>query len=131
MPISVPQNERAASARASYMNDPLALHADISYFYQFAELSALPSPLSPLVGILGSLKPYHRATVDVYKGFLNDTVGISGGAEFRLLAPGEDESDFNHSFHHEYLVVSATDLFLSGLNVSVHGDLWQALGDER
>jgi hypothetical protein len=115
----------------SILLDKLDLEIDASYFYQFDEIDDMPTTTSPYTGLVGPIKPYHRVTLDIMKGIYKDYVWLSGGTEWRLLDSGEDESQFNHSYNHEYLALIIEDLLLKGLGLSLQAAYWQVMDDDN
>ena len=115
----------------SVLLDKLDLEIDASYFYQFDEIDDMPTTTSPYTGLVGLIKPYHRVTLDIMKGIQKDHIWLSGGTEWRLLDSGEDESQFNHSYNHQYLALIIEDLLLKGLGLSLQASYWQVMDDDN
>ncbi len=111
----------------SVLLDKVDLEIDASYFYQFDEIEKTPLAVPPYTGLVGTIKPYHNATLDITKGVYKDHVWVSGGTHWRLLDSGEEETEFNHSFHDEYLAVIIEDLPREGMHLSLQGDFWEVM----
>jgi len=82
-------------------------------------------------GLVGPIKPYHDFTLDLMKGIYEEDVWISAGTQWRVLDSGEEESEFNHSYHREYLGVIFEDLFKPGLRFSLQADYWAVFDDDN
>ncbi|MDY6933301.1 MAG: hypothetical protein SVZ03_03665 [Spirochaetota bacterium] len=116
------------NSRFSFLFDKMDLEIDASYFYQFSKLSDnIPTTISPFSGLIGEIKPYHNATIDIMKGIYKDNIFISCGTEIRLLDYDEDETDFNHSYNHEYLAVIIDNLPIKGMHLSTQADFWKVM----
>ena len=118
------------NTRYSLLVDRLDLDIDASYFYQFRRITEMPAT-SVYTGLTGEIKPYHLATLDITKGVYKDSVWVSGGTEWRLLDSGEDESEFNHSYNHQYLALIIDDLLMKGVELSLQADCWNVMDDDN
>jgi hypothetical protein len=121
---------RHISTRFSALFDELDLDIDASYFYQFKEIENMPAT-SPYTGLTGEIKPYHNATLDIMMGVYKDYVWLSGGTEWRLLDSGEEETEFNHSYNHEYLAMIVENLPMRGMYFSLQADFWEVMDDNN
>ncbi len=110
----------------SALFDELDLDVDASYFYQFKEIDNMPTTVPPYTALTGRIKPYHLVTIDIMKGLYED-IWLSGGTELRLLDSGEEETDFNHSYNHEYLALIIENLPIRGLRFSLQADFWEVM----
>lgn len=99
--------------------------AGLSYFNQFVEAERMPSSSSPFISLLGPVKPYYQASVNVCKGFALSKIMLSGGFDLRKLLEDESESEFNHSYIHGYTALDKTDLWGKDLRFSVQADMWR------
>ncbi|NVM22183.1 MAG: hypothetical protein HWN68_10445 [Desulfobacterales bacterium] len=113
--------------RYSLLVDRLDLDIDASYFYQFRKISEMPTTISPYTGLTGPIKPHHRAALDIMKGIYKDNVWISGGTEWRVLDAGEEETEFNHSYNHEYLALIIDNLPKKGIHFSLQADFYKVM----
>ncbi|MBW2173697.1 MAG: hypothetical protein JRF64_03455 [Deltaproteobacteria bacterium] len=115
----------------SILIDKPDLGIDASYSYQFEEIDQTPTAIFPYTGLVGPIKPYHNATIDIMTGIYKDSVWLSGGTEWRLLDSGEEESEFNHSYNREYLALIVEDLPMKGIELSLQADYWQVMDDSN
>ncbi len=116
---------RYVKANAAYQNPDWTLDVYASYFYQFIEITETPSAISPFAALMGPIKPHQNFSLDLFKGLYSDKIFLSLGTSLRLLGNGESDSQFNHSFHHEYLGLTFRNLLLEGLELNLHGDIFQ------
>ena len=82
-------------------------------------------------GLTGTIKPYHNVTLDITKGLYKDYLWVSGGTEWRLLDSGEEETEFNHSYNHEYLALIVESMSMRGMHFSVQADRWKVMDDDN
>ena len=118
------------NTRFSLLVDRLDLDIDASYFYQFREIDETP-PTSVYTGLTGTIKPYHDVTLDIMKGIYQDNIWVSGGTQWRILDAGEEETEFNHSYHNFYLALIIDDLLMKDLELSLQGDHWKVMDDDN
>ena len=64
----VDNSPKHVNSKFSILIDKLDLEIDASYFYQFDEIDQMPTTISPYTGLVGPIKPYHNATLDIMKG---------------------------------------------------------------
>lgn len=116
---------------ASMFFDKMNIGLDVSYLYQIDKIEKKPVTASPISSLTGTIMPYHHATLDISKGMFNDSVTLSCGGELRLLQSKGDESEFNHSYTHDYLAVTIDDFFIKGMNIGLHGDFFKGIGSDN
>lgn len=92
---------RDASLLGLYRNYDLDLVVKAMYRGQFVDREDEPLGESSFGLLLGSIKPYHMGSLNVYKG-LGERFGVELGAVSRMLADDNDESTFNH-FYQRYM----------------------------
>ena len=122
---------RWVNAVFSTLMDRIDLDADLTYLYQFEKIEDMPTNGPLYTGLVGPIKPYHDFTLDLMKGIYEEDVWISAGTQWRVLDSGEEESEFNHSYHREYLGVIFEDLFKPGLRFSLQADYWAVFDDDN
>ena len=115
----------------SFLLDNVDLQLDASYFYQFKEIEESPTLVAPYTGLVGEIKPYHDVKLDATKGIYKDFVWLSAGTRWRFLDSGEDETEFNHSYHNEYLAVIVEDFPQGGIRFSVEADYWKVMDSDN
>ena len=120
---------KQVNTRFSLLVDRLDLDIDASWFYQFKEISEMPTT-SPYTSLTGAIKPYHNIALDIMKGIYED-MWVSCGTEWRLLDSGEDETEFNHSYNHHYLALIINDLLMKGVELSLQADRWKVMDDNN
>lgn len=103
---------------------------DLSYYRQLIEVDQTPSMFSVFTRLLGPVKPYQSVYLQFSKSILDRGI-LFGGLEWRDLLSGESESEFNHSFLHEYLAVSFFPFFAEALELTLQGNRWQRLDDDK
>ena len=111
----------------SFTFEGLNLDVDASYLYQFNEIDKMSRSTSLYTDLTGKILPHHFITLDLMKGLYKDYLYLSMGTEWRLLGIGEDESEFNHSYNHEYLAVTMDNLLKKGLHLSLQADYWRTM----
>ncbi len=117
-------NSRDLRVRGNYYRPEADLRIEASYFQLFKTQTIESIDLDYFTGVATDYFPYQQVRLLAAKGF-GEHFLIQGGVDWRELWNSGDDSTFNRAFRRFYLTPSMTGVGLSGLTVSLTGEIWE------